>query len=358
MPFLPVDADGLDAIHSSRWFEAPILAAGGYEIALGRSQFVTRWVAGTERLMQRDPFPTDRQSFFFRPLELLGLALGSEAVRQQDSSRSRWIEDVVKRGEHLLGDDAWTALVMARVRLAIGESPNWQVKTAPATSMDLATLLWATAALPDVPWLRADLADAEREFIRHVSVGELVIDNAARAGIAWISLRIAVAHVVDATIASITIGDVVQGISGICRRFPLFVQELRSRHSNRPALEVADEYDVQDILRAVLTLHFDDVRPEEWTPSYGGIHSRMDFLLKPERVVIETKMTRRGLGQREVVEQLTIDKDHYRVHPDCDRLVCFVYDPDRYLTNPVALERDLSTDSPLPTQVIVAPRGI
>jgi REase_DpnII-MboI len=50
-----------------------------------------------------------------------------------------------------------------------------------------------------------------------------------------------------------------------------------------------DEYDVQDSLHALLKLHFDDVRREEWTPSYAGSQSRMDFLLKREKIVVETK---------------------------------------------------------------------
>ena len=61
---------------------------------------------------------------------------------------------------------------------------------------------------------------------------------------------------------------------------------------------------MQDLLRVVLRLHFDDVRPEEWNPSYGGVRSRSDLLLKPERLVIETKMTRKNLSQRELVHQL------------------------------------------------------
>jgi len=94
----------------------------------------------------------------------------------------------------------------------------------------------------------------------------------------------------------------------LCRRFPLLVAELGNRHAGRPPFAISDEYDVQDLLRSLLRLHFDDVRPEEWNPSYGGTQSRSDLLLKPERVVIETKMTRKSLGQRQLVEQLIVDK--------------------------------------------------
>src|SRR5439155_9310984 len=74
----------------------------------------------------------------------------------------------------------------------------------------------------------------------------------------------------------------------ICRRFHIVARQLGHRRQNRPTLEVIDEYDVQDLLHALLRLHFDDIRPEEWTPSYAGKSSRMDFLLKPEQIVIAT----------------------------------------------------------------------
>jgi hypothetical protein len=73
---------------------------------------------------------------------------------------------------------------------------------------------------------------------------------------------------------------------------------------------IDDEYDVRDHLHALLRLHFDDVREEEWAPSYGGSRTRMDFLLKRERMVVETKMTRDRLDQAKVVDELVIDKAH------------------------------------------------
>ena len=59
-------------------------------------------------------------------------------------------------------------------------------------------------------------------------------------------------------------------------RFHKVARQLRTRHSNRVTIEVNDEYDVQDLLHAVLLLFFDDVRKEEWTPSYAGGASRQD----------------------------------------------------------------------------------
>jgi hypothetical protein len=72
----------------------------------------------------------------------------------------------------------------------------------------------------------------------------------------------------------------------LAQRFHQIARQLRHRYNQRPTLEVEDEYDVQDLLYSLLRLHFDDIRPEEWTPSYAGKSARMDFLLKIEQVVI------------------------------------------------------------------------
>jgi len=148
-------------------------------------------------------------------------------------------------------------------------------------------------------------------------------------------------------------------IAELCARFPLVVRQLQNRHANRPPFVVKDEYDVQDLMHALLHLNFDDIRPEEWTPSYAGASSRMDFLLKQEQIVIEVKMTRSGLGRKEVGDQLLIDMQRYQnAHKDCKALICFVYDPEHRISNPRGLENDLSGQkSGIKVQVIIAPKG-
>ena len=147
-------------------------------------------------------------------------------------------------------------------------------------------------------------------------------------------------------------------LQGLCERFHLIARQLRERHDNRATLEVEDEYDTQDLLHALLHWDFDDIRPEEWTPSYAGGSARMDFLLKQEKTVIEVKKTRKGLGAKEVGEQLIIDIQKYQKHPDCKALVCFVYDPEGRIANPRGLENDLNSDKDgFKVRVIIAPKG-
>ncbi|MCJ1815722.1 PD-(D/E)XK nuclease domain-containing protein, partial [Klebsiella quasipneumoniae] len=129
----------------------------------------------------------------------------------------------------------------------------------------------------------------------------------------------------------------------------------RERHDGRTTLVINDEYDVQDLVHALLTLHFDDIREEEASPSCAGSSSRQDFLLKKERIVIEVKKTRKSLGARKIGEELIIDMARYRAHPDCDMLICFVYDPDGWVKNPKGLISDLEQgDTEGKTKVVIA----
>jgi hypothetical protein len=117
---------------------------------------------------------------------------------------------------------------------------------------------------------------------------------------------------------------------------------LRDRRAGREPLVVEDEYDLQYVLAVLLESRFDDVRREEWTPSYAGGSARVDFFLKNEGVFVETKMTRDGLTDRKLGEELTIDIARYKERPDCEALVCFVYDPNHRIKNPRGIENDLS----------------
>lgn len=145
-------------------------------------------------------------------------------------------------------------------------------------------------------------------------------------------------------------------LSHLLTKFHSVARQLRARHADRETLSISDEYDVQDLLYALLRLSFDDIRPEEWTPSYAGKCGRMDFLLKSEKIIVEVKMTRKGLADKEIGDQLIVDIARYQEHPDCETLVCFVYDPDGYIRNSTGLCSDLQRATKnILVKVIVSP---
>jgi hypothetical protein len=160
------------------------------------------------------------------------------------------------------------------------------------------------------------------------------------------------------SLGSTTETDALVTVEHICKRFHPIAKQLRERHNSRETLDVKDEYDVQDLIHALLRMNFDDIRPEEWTPSYAGSSARIDFLLKDERLAVEVKKTSDSLRDRKIGEQLIVDIAKYREHPNCNTLVCFVYDPEEFVSNPIGLESDLqrlSTDK-LNVRVYIYPK--
>lgn len=145
----------------------------------------------------------------------------------------------------------------------------------------------------------------------------------------------------------------IQDVLKITTRFHQVARQLRSRYSGRNTIEIEDEYDVQDLFHGLLKMYFEDIRSEEWNPSYAGAATRSDFLLKKEKIVIEVKKTRASMSDKTLGEQLIIDIAKYRQHPDCKTLICFVYDPEGRIGNPTGIEEDLNKMSSEELNVIV-----
>jgi hypothetical protein len=131
---------------------------------------------------------------------------------------------------------------------------------------------------------------------------------------------------------------------------------LRNRQHNRPDFLIQNEYDVQDLYHALLLTRFQTVRREEYGPSYAGTSTRSDFYLKEDSIVLEMKMSREGLNDKKLGEELINDIAHYKQR-GCKAMFCFVYDPEHKLKNPAVLEADLSkpTDG-MDVKVIIRPR--
>jgi len=137
--------------------------------------------------------------------------------------------------------------------------------------------------------------------------------------------------------------DAVKVLTTIAQRFIDVARQLRKRHQGRPTVDVKDEYDFQDLYHALLRLFFEDIRPEEWVPSYAGASKRLDFLLPTHRIAVELKHSRANMTAKSLGDELVIDVANYGNHPDVRHLVCLVFDPEGYISNPRGIESDLTT---------------
>jgi hypothetical protein len=145
-------------------------------------------------------------------------------------------------------------------------------------------------------------------------------------------------------------------IEEICSGFASAAKVLGSRRRKRKAFDLQDEYDLQDLLEALLRVHFNDVRPEEPNPSVAGQSTRVDFFLKRERFIVEAKMARNNYKDAKIGDDLIKDVARYQARDDYDTLVCFIYDPGFLIKNPSGLAADVqSQQSRLATKVLYGP---
>ena len=138
------------------------------------------------------------------------------------------------------------------------------------------------------------------------------------------------------------------------RRLPRTIAELRWRHGDRPRFAVADEHDLEDLLRVLLASHFDDIRVECRTPHYALV-TRKDLLLAREQIALAIKLARHTLRAPQIAEQLAEDMAYYREKGRYTDLVAFVYDPESLLQEPSVLERAWSSsEDALETTCVIA----
>jgi hypothetical protein len=125
-------------------------------------------------------------------------------------------------------------------------------------------------------------------------------------------------------------------LENLLRQFPLVVRHFRDRSADRPAFTVNDERDLEYLVRALLPLHFNDVRPESRTPRYSAL-TRTDLLLSPSGMALTLKRATPDVSEAELGQWVREDIEYYRQR-GCRVLVYFVYDPEALLRNPRALE--------------------
>jgi hypothetical protein len=143
-------------------------------------------------------------------------------------------------------------------------------------------------------------------------------------------------------------------LEDFCRKLPRVVRELRFRHGQRPAFEVDEVRDLEDLVRSLLPLYFEDVRLESRLPRYA-IAPRTDFRIGTSDIVLTVKMVAPEVREPELGRQFREDIAHYEGRDDCRQLIALVYDPEQLLVEPGALETQWAAlAEALPVRVVIA----
>ncbi|WP_425629622.1 hypothetical protein [Cellulophaga lytica] len=111
--------------------------------------------------------------------------------------------------------------------------------------------------------------------------------------------------------------------------FPNAVQKIiKNRRKGHPEFAIKDEYDVQDILYVIIKSIFPNMRDEDPIPKVGGKSTKIDLILREEKILIEVKMIKEtDSNETHFIEQLKVDFESYHKCVWLEKLFCFVYDP-------------------------------
>jgi hypothetical protein len=99
-------------------------------------------------------------------------------------------------------------------------------------------------------------------------------------------------------------------------------------------LLLADRHDLEDLVRSVLPLQFEDFYQESRTPRYAE-QAQLDFLIKRQGLALTLKLAGTGWHEAGLLEELAEDARYYERRPHCHKLVVLVYD-----AQGVILDRD------------------
>jgi hypothetical protein len=118
-------------------------------------------------------------------------------------------------------------------------------------------------------------------------------------------------------------------VRDILKNFSNAIQKLISgRRLSHPNYKIDDEYDVQDILYVIIKSVFPNLKEEDPIPKVGGKSTKVDLILRNEKILIEVKMIKsKDSNETHFIEQLKVDFESYHECKWLRKLFCFVYDP-------------------------------
>ena len=122
-------------------------------------------------------------------------------------------------------------------------------------------------------------------------------------------------------------------------KFTSAAKPLVNRRKGKERIELTDEYDIQDVLHAILKPFFPTLRSEEVVPGKSTKQFlKIDFLFQSIKAAVECKYIRDEAHARKITKELNDDIQTYGNHNDCKNLVFFIYDKEMHIPDPDALE--------------------
>ena len=165
-----------------------------------------------------------------------------------------------------------------------------------------------------------------------------------------------------------TLEEIEERLVALLRAAPRGIREIapthryKERNKARNTLEVNDEFDLQDFLRAVLRMEFADLIHEDPLPKVASLSGRIDFALRDQKIYIELKVFESESYWKNTMSKDIASKiDRYGRSHECDLLIFFIYDPTQAMRDAARIEKELTNERSIDsksfrTRTVVAPQ--
>lgn len=120
--------------------------------------------------------------------------------------------------------------------------------------------------------------------------------------------------------------------------FPDCVGYSLNRRSS-PILPLTNEASVQDLIYFMLRPSIVDLVPEQPIANATRQYSLEDYMCRNLGTIVEAKFVRSKQHGRELKKELHDDIGEYKADANCQHLIFFVYDPNKYIESPTALRK-------------------
>lgn len=125
----------------------------------------------------------------------------------------------------------------------------------------------------------------------------------------------------------------------LCERLPAAARILANRQHGKAPFAIADEYDVQDLLHALLRGFLKYSVQEEPLCKVGAVRSgRADVAIEELGTIVEVKYVRGPSDQQRIIDEYSNDILLYTAWPHLKNFIYFIYNSDD-LRDPEALDK-------------------
>lgn len=132
----------------------------------------------------------------------------------------------------------------------------------------------------------------------------------------------------------------IDDVLALLARIPAAAHSLTNkRRKGRDLVKVTDEYDTQDFVFFALRLRYEGVVSEDPIAQTGGQgHTRGDFRMTSEKIMIEVKVAKTGHGVKEIKAEVAADQADYRDDNTVNDLIVVIYDLSNEIADKQALK--------------------